>query len=77
LIAHSTIFQNHQRIAARIAPSGAHLIDAPFTGSKGAAEKGQLVYYVAADPAIWSEQTIGSKPAGILSTSITWETRAW
>ena len=52
LIAHSTISpETISEIAARIAPSGARLIDAPFTGSKGAAEKGQLVYYVAADPA--------------------------
>jgi 3-hydroxyisobutyrate dehydrogenase-like beta-hydroxyacid dehydrogenase len=52
LIAHSTISPDTiNEIAARIGPSGAHLIDAPFTGSKGAAEKGQLVYYVAADPA--------------------------
>ena len=52
LIAHSTISpETINEIAARIAQSGAHLIDAPFTGSKGAAEKGQLVYYVAADPA--------------------------
>ena len=52
LIAHSTISpETINEIAARIAPSGARLIDAPFTGSKGAAEKGQLVYYVAADPA--------------------------
>ena len=52
LIAHSTISpETINEIAARIAPNGGHLIDAPFTGSKGAAEKGQLVYYVAADPA--------------------------
>jgi 3-hydroxyisobutyrate dehydrogenase-like beta-hydroxyacid dehydrogenase len=52
LIAHSTISpETINEIVARIAPSGAHLIDAPFTGSKGAAEKGQLVYYMAADPA--------------------------
>jgi 3-hydroxyisobutyrate dehydrogenase-like beta-hydroxyacid dehydrogenase len=52
LIAHSTISpETINEIAARIAQNGAHLIDAPFTGSKGAAEKGQLVYYVAADPA--------------------------
>jgi 3-hydroxyisobutyrate dehydrogenase-like beta-hydroxyacid dehydrogenase len=30
---------------------GARLIDAPFTGSKGAAEKGQLVYYVGGEDA--------------------------
>ena len=52
LIAHSTISpETIKEIAARIAPTGAHLIDAPFTGSKGAAEKGQLVYYAAVDPA--------------------------
>jgi 3-hydroxyisobutyrate dehydrogenase-like beta-hydroxyacid dehydrogenase len=52
LIAHSTISpETIKELKARIGPSGAHLIDAPFTGSKGAAEKGQLVYYVAADPA--------------------------
>jgi 3-hydroxyisobutyrate dehydrogenase-like beta-hydroxyacid dehydrogenase len=52
LIVHSTISpETIKKLQARIDPTGAHLIDAPFTGSKGAAEKGQLVYYVAADPA--------------------------
>jgi 3-hydroxyisobutyrate dehydrogenase-like beta-hydroxyacid dehydrogenase len=52
LIAHSTISPDTiKQIKAEIDPTGAHLIDAPFTGSKGAAEKGQLVYYVAADSA--------------------------
>jgi 3-hydroxyisobutyrate dehydrogenase-like beta-hydroxyacid dehydrogenase len=52
LIAHSTISpETIKQIKAEIDPIGAHLIDAPFTGSKGAAEKGQLVYYVAAEPA--------------------------
>lgn len=33
--------------AARIvAETGAQMLDAPFTGSKGAAEKGELVYYI-------------------------------
>jgi 3-hydroxyisobutyrate dehydrogenase-like beta-hydroxyacid dehydrogenase len=51
LIAHSTISpETIKRIKAELDPIGAHLIDAPFTGSKGAAEKGQLVYYVAAEP---------------------------
>ncbi|HZC36076.1 MAG TPA: NAD(P)-dependent oxidoreductase [Chthoniobacterales bacterium] len=51
LIAHSTISpETIKELKTRIAPTGAHLIDAPFTGSKGAAEKGQLVYYVAAEP---------------------------
>jgi 3-hydroxyisobutyrate dehydrogenase-like beta-hydroxyacid dehydrogenase len=52
LIVHSTISpETIKQIKVAIEPVGAHLIDAPFTGSKGAAEKGQLVYYVAADPA--------------------------
>jgi 3-hydroxyisobutyrate dehydrogenase-like beta-hydroxyacid dehydrogenase len=52
LIVHSTISpETIKQIKAEIDPTGAHLIDAPFTGSKGAAEKGQLVYYVAAEPA--------------------------
>jgi 3-hydroxyisobutyrate dehydrogenase-like beta-hydroxyacid dehydrogenase len=51
LIAHSTISPDTiKQIKAELDPTGAHLIDAPFTGSKGAAEKGQLVYYVAANP---------------------------
>jgi 3-hydroxyisobutyrate dehydrogenase-like beta-hydroxyacid dehydrogenase len=50
LIVHSTISPDTvKQIQAEIQPSGAHLIDAPFTGSKGAAEKGQLVYYLAGD----------------------------
>src|SRR5258708_21018282 len=51
LIVHSTISpETIKQIKVAIDPAGAHLIDAPFTGSKGAAEKGQLVYYVAAEP---------------------------
>jgi len=52
LIVHSTISpETIKQIKGEIDPVGAHLIDAPFTGSKGAADKGQLVYYVAAEPA--------------------------
>jgi 3-hydroxyisobutyrate dehydrogenase-like beta-hydroxyacid dehydrogenase len=52
LIVHSTISPDTiKQIKAQIDPIGAHLIDAPFTGSKGAAEKGQLVYYLAGEPA--------------------------
>jgi 3-hydroxyisobutyrate dehydrogenase-like beta-hydroxyacid dehydrogenase len=50
LIVHSTISPDTiKKIKQEIDPIGAHLIDAPFTGSKGAAEKGQLVYYVAGE----------------------------
>jgi 3-hydroxyisobutyrate dehydrogenase-like beta-hydroxyacid dehydrogenase len=51
LIVHSTISpETIKQLKTEIDPTGAHLIDAPFTGSKGAAEKGQLAYYLAAEP---------------------------
>jgi 3-hydroxyisobutyrate dehydrogenase-like beta-hydroxyacid dehydrogenase len=37
--------------ARRVQARGATFLDAPFTGSKGAAEKSQLVYYVGGEPA--------------------------
>jgi 3-hydroxyisobutyrate dehydrogenase-like beta-hydroxyacid dehydrogenase len=52
LLIHSTISPETVRKAKELVGStGAHLIDAPFTGSKGAAENGQLVYYLAGDKA--------------------------
>jgi len=43
------------RAAAEMAERrGAHLLDCPFTGSKNAAEKGELVYYVGGDEAALS-----------------------
>jgi 3-hydroxyisobutyrate dehydrogenase-like beta-hydroxyacid dehydrogenase len=39
-------------IAKRVQERGAKFLDAPFTGSKAAAEKGQLVYYIGGDSAI-------------------------
>ena len=52
LLIHSTISLETVRKAKELVGStGAHLIDAPFTGSKGAAENGQLVYYLAGDKA--------------------------
>jgi 3-hydroxyisobutyrate dehydrogenase-like beta-hydroxyacid dehydrogenase len=52
ILIHSTISPDTvQKARDAIKSSGAHLIDAPFTGSKGAAENGQLVYYVAGDKA--------------------------
>jgi 3-hydroxyisobutyrate dehydrogenase-like beta-hydroxyacid dehydrogenase len=42
--------------AARIVRGkGARFLDAPFTGSKGAAEKGELVYYVGGDEATFKK----------------------
>jgi 3-hydroxyisobutyrate dehydrogenase-like beta-hydroxyacid dehydrogenase len=39
--------------ARRVQARGAAFLDAPFTGSKGAAEKAQLVYYVGGDSAVF------------------------
>ena len=52
LLIHSTISpETVQKAKDAVRSIGAHLIDAPFTGSKGAAENGQLVYYLAGDKA--------------------------
>jgi 3-hydroxyisobutyrate dehydrogenase-like beta-hydroxyacid dehydrogenase len=48
VIAHSTVAPDSMRVAAAIVERrGARFIEAPLTGSKIAAEKGELVYYVA------------------------------
>jgi 3-hydroxyisobutyrate dehydrogenase-like beta-hydroxyacid dehydrogenase len=50
--AHCTVAPESMRAAAEIVQRrGARFLDAPFTGSKVAAEKGQLVYYIAGDEA--------------------------
>ena len=52
VMAHSTVAPHTMRAAAEIVQRrGAHFLDAPFTGSKIAAEKGELAYYVAGDEA--------------------------
>lgn len=52
VIAHSTIAPDSMRAAAKIVERrGARFVEAPFTGSKIAAEKGELVYYVAGSDA--------------------------
>ena len=54
IMAHSTVAPHTMRNAAEIVQRrGAHFLDAPFTGSKGPAEKGELVYYVAGDDAAY------------------------
>jgi 3-hydroxyisobutyrate dehydrogenase-like beta-hydroxyacid dehydrogenase len=56
IIAHPTVSPDTMREAASlIERRGARLVEAPFTGSKLAAEKGQLVYYVAGDEAALNE----------------------
>jgi 3-hydroxyisobutyrate dehydrogenase-like beta-hydroxyacid dehydrogenase len=50
ILAHSTVAPHSMRSAASLVERrGARFIEAPFTGSKIAAEKGELVYYVAGD----------------------------
>jgi 3-hydroxyisobutyrate dehydrogenase-like beta-hydroxyacid dehydrogenase len=50
VIPHATISPDTMREAAALVQRrGARLLEAPFTGSKMAAEKGQLVYYVGGD----------------------------
>jgi 3-hydroxyisobutyrate dehydrogenase-like beta-hydroxyacid dehydrogenase len=47
IFAHSTVAPNSMRAAADIVERrGARFVEACFTGSKGAAEQGELVYYV-------------------------------
>src|SRR3954449_6820354 len=47
VFAHSTVAPDSMRAAADIVERpGARFVEACFTGSKGAAEKGELVYYV-------------------------------
>jgi len=52
VMAHCTVSPDTMRAAAEIIEKrGARFLDAPFTGSKMAAERGQLVYYVGGDEA--------------------------
>src|SRR6478736_1618533 len=54
IFAHSTVAPDSMRAAADVVERrGARFVEACFTGSKGAAEKGELVYYVGgADEAV-------------------------
>lgn len=53
LLFHPTVSPDTIKRAAGIVESvGARFLDAPFTGSKNAAAKGLLVYYVGGDPAL-------------------------
>ena len=52
VMAHCTVAPHTMRAAAEIVQRrGAQFLDAPFTGSKLAAEKGELVYYIGGDEA--------------------------
>ncbi len=51
--AHCTVAPETMRAAAEMVERrGARFLDAPFTGSKVAAENGQLVYYIGGDEAV-------------------------
>ncbi len=53
IISSATVDPDSSReAAARVAETGAAFLEAPFTGSKVAAEKGALVYYVGGDPKV-------------------------
>lgn len=53
IINHSTVDPESTRLAAeKVAETHGAFLDAPFTGSKMAAEKGALVYYVGGDSAV-------------------------
>ena len=56
VLAHCTVSPHSMRAAAEIVERrGARFIEAPFTGSKVGAEKGELLYYVAGDDAALRE----------------------
>jgi 3-hydroxyisobutyrate dehydrogenase-like beta-hydroxyacid dehydrogenase len=56
VMAHSTVAPHSMSAAAEIIERrGARFIEAPFTGSREAAEKGELVYYVGGDEAALRE----------------------
>jgi 3-hydroxyisobutyrate dehydrogenase-like beta-hydroxyacid dehydrogenase len=56
VIAHPTVSPDTMREAAALVERrGARLVEAPFTGSKLGAEKGQLVYYVSGEEAAVNE----------------------
>jgi 3-hydroxyisobutyrate dehydrogenase-like beta-hydroxyacid dehydrogenase len=56
VLAHSTVAPDSMRAAAEIVERRkAQFVEAPFTGSKAAAEKGELVYYVGGNEAALRE----------------------
>jgi 3-hydroxyisobutyrate dehydrogenase-like beta-hydroxyacid dehydrogenase len=56
VLAHSTVAPDSMRAAAEIVERRkARFVEAPFTGSKTAAEKGELVYYVSGEDAALRE----------------------
>lgn len=69
VMAHCTVAPHSMRAAAEIVQRrGAQFLDAPFTGSKLAAEKGELVYYVGGDDAAFrrARSVLEASSKGIL-----------
>ena len=60
VLAHSTVAPDSMRAAAEVVERrGARFVEASFTGSKPAAEKGELVYYVGGtEAALWEARPI-------------------
>ena len=53
ILNHATVSPQETREAAEIVMSHhAKFLDAPFTGSRNVAERGELVYYIGGDPAV-------------------------
>jgi len=58
LLFHPTISpETTRRVGGIVSSVGAQFLDAPFTGSKMAAENGLLVYYVGGDPVLIEKMT--------------------
>ncbi|MDX2079360.1 MAG: NAD(P)-dependent oxidoreductase [Terrimicrobiaceae bacterium] len=56
ILNHSTVSPQDTKAAAEIVQSRhARFLDAPFTGSRDAAERGELVYYIGGDPGVLAE----------------------
>ena len=67
--AHCTVAPESMRTAAEIVERrGARFLEAPFTGSKVAAENGQLVYYIGGDEAALKKARPVKIPAKLLTT---------
>lgn len=70
VLSHATVSPDTVRILApKVQATGAAFLDAPFTGSRDAAAKGQLVYYVSGDSRVLerARQVLSASAVAILS----------
>jgi 3-hydroxyisobutyrate dehydrogenase-like beta-hydroxyacid dehydrogenase len=64
IIVNSTVSPDTVRAAAEIVERrGGRLVDAPFTGTREAAAKGELIYYLGGDPVVIQEIRPMVRPA--------------